>query len=92
MGELPVPALPEQLSELTACFERALSPKTRVIHLSHVTFSTGQIYPVQEICRLARAKGILSIVDGAHAFAHRVRWQRFRHPGNPQHIYDSPGD
>ncbi len=68
--KLKVPAPPERLSELTACFERAITPKTRVIHISHVTFSTGQIYPVREICRLARSRGIFSIVDGAHAFAH----------------------
>jgi len=31
---------------------------------------TGQIFPIKEICALARAQGITSIVDGAHAFAH----------------------
>lgn len=48
----------------------AVSPKTRVIHLSHVCFITGEILPVREVCAWARERGILTIVDGAHAFAH----------------------
>jgi selenocysteine lyase/cysteine desulfurase len=55
---------------LVALFEQGITPRTRVIHVSHAVFMTGQIFPVKEICALARAKGITSIVDGAHAFAH----------------------
>ncbi len=65
-----VPAPPGRLSELTALVEQAITPRTKVVHVSHVTFSTGQIYPVADICRMARARGIRTIVDGAHAFAH----------------------
>src|SRR2546429_6399681 len=39
-------------------------------HVSQVVFMTGQIFPVKQICALARERGITSIVDGAHAFAH----------------------
>jgi isopenicillin-N epimerase len=56
--------------DLVRLFEQAITPRTRVIHISHVVFTTGQIFPVKEICVLARARGITSIVDGAHAFAH----------------------
>ncbi len=56
--------------DLVRLFEQAITPRTRVIHFSHVVFMTGQIFPVKEICALARARGITSIVDGAHAFAH----------------------
>jgi selenocysteine lyase/cysteine desulfurase len=70
LTRVQVPAPPGQLSELTALIEKAITPKTKVVHISHVTFSTGQIYPVGEICRMARARGIRTIVDGAHAFAH----------------------
>jgi selenocysteine lyase/cysteine desulfurase len=59
-----------QPGELVRLFEQAITPRTRVIHVSHVVFMTGQIFPVKEICALARARGITSIVDGAHAFAH----------------------
>jgi isopenicillin-N epimerase len=57
-------------NDLMRLFEQAITPRTRVIHFSQIVFMTGQIFPVREICALARAHGITSIVDGAHAFAH----------------------
>lgn len=56
--------------DLVELYEKNITPNTRVIHVSHVIFMTGQIFPIKEICGLARARGITSIVDGAHAFAH----------------------
>lgn len=44
-----------------------LSPRTRLVALSHVSTFNGQILPVQEVCRLTRAAGALSLIDGAHA-------------------------
>jgi isopenicillin-N epimerase len=55
---------------LAGLFARAITPRTKVIHFCHITNLTGQIFPVREICRMARARGIRTIVDGAHAFAH----------------------
>lgn len=66
--ELPVPL--RNPADLVAAFEAALTPRTRVMHFCHVHFTTGQIGPVKALCDLARSRGILSIVDGAHAFAH----------------------
>jgi len=43
----------------------AITPRTRVIFVSHVTTVTGVILPVRDICSLARSKGIVSMVDGA---------------------------
>ena len=57
-------------ADLVRLYEQAITPRTRVIHVSHVVFMTGQIFPIKEICALARSRGITSIVDGAHAFAH----------------------
>ena len=57
-------------ADLVRLFEQAITPRTRVIHASQVVFMTGQIFPIRDICALARALGITSIVDGAHAFAH----------------------
>ena len=57
-------------SDLTRLYEQGITPRTRVIHVSQVCFMTGQIFPIKEICALARQRGITSIVDGAHAFAH----------------------
>ena len=64
------PFPPKSLDELYSAFERAVTPKTRVILLCHVTNLTGQVFPVAQICRMARERGIEAIVDGAHAFAH----------------------
>jgi len=48
-------------------FDEAITPRTRVIFFSHITTVTGAVLPAKEICALARSKGILSAVDGAHA-------------------------
>jgi len=56
--------------DLVRLYEQGITPRTRVIHVSQVVFMTGQIFPIKEICALARKRGITSIVDGAHAFAH----------------------
>src|SRR5258705_2680374 len=64
----PVPTL--NLSELTDRITKAITPRTKVIHTCHITNLTGQLFPVRDIARAARARGIQTIVDGAHAFAH----------------------
>ena len=63
--ELPVPAeSPQQLFDTVIA---ALTPRTRVIYLSHITSPTGLILPVKEICAEARRRNILTVIDGAHA-------------------------
>ncbi|MFL5555445.1 MAG: aminotransferase class V-fold PLP-dependent enzyme [Gemmatimonadaceae bacterium] len=51
-------------------FKAAITPRTRVIEVTHITNLTGQIMPVRRIVELARPLGIEVFVDGAHAFAH----------------------
>jgi selenocysteine lyase/cysteine desulfurase len=63
----PVP--PDQ-ADLVRRFEAAITPATRVIHFCHITNLTGHIFPVRDICALARRRGLTTIVDGAHAYAH----------------------
>jgi isopenicillin-N epimerase len=48
-------------------FSDAITPRTRVMFFSHITTVTGVVLPAKELCGLARSKGILSAVDGAHA-------------------------
>ena len=48
-------------------FYRGLSSKTKLIFLSHITSATALRFPIEEICALAKQKGILTFVDGAHA-------------------------
>jgi isopenicillin-N epimerase len=52
---------------LAAAIWSKVTPKTKVIFLSHITSSTATIMPVAELCRRARAQGILTVIDGAHA-------------------------
>lgn len=49
---------------------RGITPKTKVIFLSHITSATGLIFPVEKIISLAKEKGIMTIIDGAHVPAH----------------------
>ena len=51
-------------------FFKGLTPKTKAIFISHITSATALIFPVKEICEIAKSKGLITIVDGAHAPAH----------------------
>ena len=64
----PVP--PPSMDDLYQRFERAVTPRTKLILVCHITNRTGQIFPVRRICDMAHARGIPVIVDGAHAFNH----------------------
>src|ERR671919_1515221 len=65
--KIPIP--PKNLSEIAAAFERGVTNRTKLILVSHQVNITGQITPVKQICEMARAKGIETVVDGAHSFA-----------------------
>jgi selenocysteine lyase/cysteine desulfurase len=65
--QIPVPA--RNLDEITAAFERGITPRTRLILIMHMVNITGQITPVKAVCEMARAKGVETIIDGAHSFA-----------------------
>jgi selenocysteine lyase/cysteine desulfurase len=64
---LPVPV--ESTDEIVDRFAAAITPRTRVILMSHIINLTGQVLPVREVVRMARARGVLVVVDGAHGFA-----------------------
>jgi selenocysteine lyase/cysteine desulfurase len=64
--QFPAPTTGDDLYQR---FEKALTPKTKVLHFCHITNLTGQLFPVQRLSRLARGRGILTVVDGAHALA-----------------------
>src|SRR5205809_8125251 len=65
--QIPIP--PKNLDEITAAFERAITPRTRLLQIAHQINITGQITPVKAVCEMARSRGVETIVDGAHSFA-----------------------
>jgi isopenicillin-N epimerase len=68
---IPLP-LPEPNALVESLFAAA-SERTRAIFVSHVTSTTGLVLPPEEIVARARALGLVTIVDGAHA-PHRCPW------------------
>lgn len=52
---------------ITDRFDRAMTPRTKVVSVSHVITTTGYLMPIPEIAALARARGALCVVDGAQA-------------------------
>lgn len=49
-------------------FAKAITPRTRVLAITHLTSNAGDLFPVAELCRMARERGVLSLVDGAQTF------------------------
>jgi isopenicillin-N epimerase len=70
LKQITFPVPPPSQDDLANRIEQAITPRTKVIHICHITNLTGQIFPVKKICQLGRARGIEVIVDGAHAYAH----------------------
>lgn len=62
----PVPVPVTTGDDLVERVWAGVTPRTRVLFLSHITSPTALILPVPELCERARAAGIISIVDGAH--------------------------
>jgi selenocysteine lyase/cysteine desulfurase len=53
---------------IVKAFENAITAKTKLVHITHVVNWVGQIMPVKKIARMAHAKGVEVLVDGAHSF------------------------
>jgi len=70
LKQITFPVPPPSQDDLYTRIAQAITPRTKVIHVCHITNLTGQIFPVKKICQLGRARGIEVIVDGAHAYAH----------------------
>jgi isopenicillin-N epimerase len=63
----PVPVRPQSQAEFVDAFWANVTPRTKVIFISHITSPTATTLPIKEVCRRARQQGIMTVVDGAHA-------------------------
>src|SRR5579863_4827158 len=67
LNTVEIPKPPATAEEIVERFQKAITPKTKLIFFSHITTATGVILPAKQICAMAREHGILTHVDGAHA-------------------------
>ena len=70
LNKVSIPNLPASDEEIVSLYEKAITPKTKLLMVPHMVNITGQILPVRKICDMAHSKGVEVMVDGAHAFAH----------------------
>ncbi|OFW06683.1 MAG: penicillin epimerase [Acidobacteria bacterium RIFCSPLOWO2_02_FULL_67_36] len=68
--EISIPLAPRDDQEMVDTYAKAITPRTKVILLSHMVNITGHILPVRKIADMAHARGVAVIVDAAHSFAH----------------------
>ena len=60
---LPVQSRQEMIDQIW----QGVTPQTKVLYISHITSPTALIFPVEELCAKAKAAGIWTVIDGAHA-------------------------
>ena len=65
-----IPNDPASDDELVQLYASAITPRTKLLLVSHMVNITGQVLPVRKIADMAHARGVPVAVDGAHAFAH----------------------
>jgi isopenicillin-N epimerase len=66
LRQVPLPAPARSAAELIQPILDAVTPRTRVVSVSHVLFTNGTVMPVQEIAAFCSQRGIVCVVDGAH--------------------------
>jgi selenocysteine lyase/cysteine desulfurase len=64
--EVPLSPTAKSVDEIVGAFAAAVTPRTRVISISHTVFITGLIMPLKELSQLAHDKGLLILADSAH--------------------------
>ena len=67
---LSVPNHPASDDEIVSLYRDAITPKTRLLLVSHMVNITGQILPIKKICDMAHVRQVEVLVDGAHTFGH----------------------
>ncbi len=69
VNKIKIPTPSESLDDLAAAIEQSITPRTRLILVSHPVNLTGQHFPVKRICEIAHRRGVEVCVDGAQSFA-----------------------
>jgi len=64
--EVPLGLPPDSVDEIVGSFERAITPRTKVITISHTVFISGLIAPLKELSEMAHRHGVLVLADSAH--------------------------
>ncbi|MDF0487307.1 aminotransferase class V-fold PLP-dependent enzyme [Sphingomonas sp. H39-1-10] len=65
-----LPLDPASDAEIVETYRKAITPRTKLLMVSHIVGGTGQVLPVAAICDMAHGLGVPVMVDGAHSFAH----------------------
>lgn len=63
---ISIPSPPASVDQIVGLYEKAITPRTKVIMVSHMTYVTGLVTPVKALADLAQRRGLLISVDGAH--------------------------
>ncbi len=64
--EVPIGLPPKNVDEIVSAFEKTITPKTKIISISHTVFISGLIAPLSELSKMAHEKGVLVLADSAH--------------------------
>ncbi len=64
--EVPIGLPPKSVDEFVDAFERAITPRTKIISISHTVYISGLISPLRELSKMAREKDVLVLADSAH--------------------------
>ena len=64
--EVPIGLPPKSVNEIVKAFEKAITPRTKLISISHTVYISGLITPLKELSEMARQKGVLVVADSAH--------------------------
>ncbi|MEO0571344.1 MAG: aminotransferase class V-fold PLP-dependent enzyme [Bacteroidota bacterium] len=62
-----LPILPKDVSDIVKVYEKAITPRTKVISMCHIVNTNGMVLPVKQVSKIAHKKGILVAVDGAQS-------------------------
>jgi selenocysteine lyase/cysteine desulfurase len=65
VSQIDLKTPPANEAELLEQFERAITPRTKVLSFCHIQYTDGALLPAKQLCEMARRRGLISVVDGA---------------------------